>query len=318
MEIMAEVNLSHAKEFILLGFSDLPTLQDTLFSIFLVIYINILIGNGLIIVVTKSDKALQTPMYFFLGNFAFLEICYTSVTLPRMLSDLWTQNKNISVLACATQLCFFLILVVSESLLLAVMAYDRYVAICKPLYYTLIMNQKACIQLVVVSWITGTPVLIGQTYQVFSLPFCNSNIINHIFCDMPPLMKLACGNTTWNEILVYVEVVSFGFIPFVLILYSYIKIFITIQKLPSVMGRSKAFSTCSSHLMVVVLFYGSGIVAYLQPKTSYVAGIEKMLSLFYTIITPMFNPLIYSLRNKDVIVAMKKYFLNVKCHEAMR
>ncbi|XP_003773870.1 olfactory receptor 10AG1-like [Sarcophilus harrisii] len=303
---MANTNLSHVKEFILLGFSDLPNLQSILFGIFLCIYINILIGNGLIIVITKSNATLQTPMYFFLSNFAFLEICYTSVTLPRMLSDLWTQNTIISFLDCAVQLCFFLILVISESLLLVVMAYDRYVAICKPLYYTIIMNHKVCVQLVVASWITAVPILIGQTYQIFSLSFCNSNILDHIFCDLPPLMKLACGDTFWNEVLFYTVVVLFAFIPFLLILYSYIRIFITIQKLPSVMGRSKAFSTCTSHLMVVGLFYGSGIIEYLQPKTNSRTGIEKMLSLFYTIITPMFNPMIYSLRNRDVIVAMKK------------
>ncbi|KAM8971078.1 olfactory receptor 10AG1-like [Sarcophilus harrisii] len=306
MEKMANTNLSHVKEFILLGFSDLPNLQSILFGIFLCIYINILIGNGLIIVITKSNATLQTPMYFFLSNFAFLEICYTSVTLPRMLSDLWTQNTIISFLDCAVQLCFFLILVISESLLLVVMAYDRYVAICKPLYYTIIMNHKVCVQLVVASWITAVPILIGQTYQIFSLSFCNSNILDHIFCDLPPLMKLACGDTFWNEVLFYTVVVLFAFIPFLLILYSYIRIFITIQKLPSVMGRSKAFSTCTSHLMVVGLFYGSGIIEYLQPKTNSRTGIEKMLSLFYTIITPMFNPMIYSLRNRDVIVAMKK------------
>ncbi|XP_027716658.1 olfactory receptor 10AG1-like [Vombatus ursinus] len=303
---MGEANLTCVKEFILLGFSDLPSLQGILFGIFLYIYINILFGNGLIIAITKFDAALQTPMYFFLGNFAFVEICYISVTLPRMLSDLWTQNKNISLLACAVQLCFFLVLLFTESLLLAVMAYDCYVAICKPLYYTLIMNHKVCVQLVVGSWITGVPMPIGQIFQVFSLPFCNSNILNHIFCDMPPLMKLVSGDISWNEVLMYADAVLFGFIPFLLILYSYIRIFITIQKLPSVVGRSKAFSTCSSHLMVVGLFFGSGIIAYLQPKTSYMAGREKMVSLFYTIITPMFNPLIYSLRNKDVIMAMKK------------
>ncbi|XP_074087890.1 olfactory receptor 10AG1-like [Macrotis lagotis] len=305
---MAKENLSTMKEFILLGFSDFPMIQDILFGILLVMYINILIGNGLIIIITKCDAALHTPMYFFLGNFAFLEICYTSVTLPRMLSDLWTQNRNISLLACAAQLCFFLILAVTESLLLTVMAYDRYVAICKPLYYTLIMNHKVCVQLVVASWISGIPIMIGQTYQVFSLPFCNSNIINHIFCDMPPLMKLVCGNTYWNEVTAYSDALVFGFIPLLLIFYSYNRIFITIQKLPSVRGRSKAFSTCSSHLMVVGLFYGSSMIAYLQSKTGSLASAEKMLSLCYTIITPMFNPLIYSLRNKDVIVAMKKLF----------
>ncbi|XP_074087895.1 olfactory receptor 10AG1-like [Macrotis lagotis] len=309
METIMEANLSHVKEFILLGFSDLPKLQDILFVILLIIYINILIGNGIIIIITKFDAALHTPMYFFLGNFAFLEICYTSVTLPRMLSDLWTQNKNISLLTCASQLCFFLILAVTESLLLTVMAYDRYVAICKPLYYALIMNNKVCVQLVLASWITGMPIMIGQTYQVFSLPFCNSNIINHIFCDMPPLMKLACGDTSWNEVMAYADSVIFGFVPLLLILFSYNRIFMTIRKLPSGMGRSKAFSTCSSHLMVVGLFYGSGIIAYLQPKTIDLPGTEKMLSLFYTTITPMINPLIYSLRNKDVIKAIKKIIM---------
>ncbi|KAM8971077.1 olfactory receptor 10AG1-like [Sarcophilus harrisii] len=303
---MADTNLSHVKEFILLGFSDLSNYQGILFGIFLYTYINILFGNSLIIVITKSDAKLQTPMYFFLRNFAFLEICYTSVTLPRMLSDLWTQNTIISLLDCAVQLCFFLILAGSESLLLAMMAYDRYVAICKPLYYTLIMNHKICVQLVVVSWITGVPMMIGKTYQVFSLQFCNSNILNHIYCDLPPLMKLACGDKFWNEVSFYTLVVLFSFIPFLLILYSYIRIFITIQNLPSVMGRSKAFSTCSSHLIVVVLFYVSGAITYLLPKTSYKIGIEKFFSLFYIILTPMFNPMIYSLRNRDVIMAMKK------------
>ncbi|KAM8971076.1 olfactory receptor 10AG1-like [Sarcophilus harrisii] len=305
---MAEANLSFVEELILLGFSDLPHLQGILFGIFLYIYINILIGNGLIIVITKSDATLQTPMYFFLGNFAFLEICYTSVTIPRMLSDLWTQNTNISLLACAVQLCFFLILAASECLLLTMMAYDRYVAICKPLYYTLIMNHKICVQLVLASWISGVPIMIGQTYQVFSLPFCDSNILDHIFCDLPPLMKLACEDTFWNEVTFYTIIVLFAFIPFLLIFYSYIRIFITIQKLPSIIGRSKAFSTCSSHLMVVTLFYGSGIISYLQSKTSYKKGIEKIISLFYIFITPLFNPLIYSFRNRDVIVAMKKVF----------
>ncbi|XP_074087884.1 olfactory receptor 10AG1-like [Macrotis lagotis] len=312
MEINIEVNLSHLNEFTLLGFSDHPNLQDILFGIFLVIYLNILIGNGLIIIITKSDATLQTPMYFFLGNFAFLEICYTSAVLPRMLSDLWTRNKNISLLACAVQLFFFFVLAATETLLMAVMAYDRYVAICKPLYYTLIMNHKMCIQLVIASWISGVPILIGQTYQVFSLPFCNSNVINHIYCDMSSLMMLSCGDTFWNEVSVYADTVLFGFFPFLLIISSYTRIFISIHKLPTKIGRSKAFSTCSSHLIVMGLFYGSAIIAYLQPKDSYRTGIEKILSLFYTSLTPLFNPLIYSLRNKDVIMAMKKLFSKLR------
>ncbi|XP_074087880.1 olfactory receptor 10AG1-like [Macrotis lagotis] len=312
MEIKTEANISHLNEFILLGFSDLPNLQHILFGIFLVIYVSILIGNGLIIIITKSDSSLQTPMYFFLGNFAFLEICYTSAVLPRMLSDLWTRNKIISLLACAGQFFFFLVMAFTETLLMAVMAYDRYVAICKPLYYTLIMNHKMCIQLVIASWISGVPILIGQTYQVFSLPFCNSNVINHIYCDMTSIMMLSCEVTFWNEVSVYADTVLFGFFPFLLILSSYTRIFISIHKLPTVIGRSKAFSTCSSHLIVMGLFYGSGIIASFQPKSNYTSGIEKIISLFYTSLTPLFNPLIYSLRNKDVIMAMKKLFSQLR------
>ncbi|XP_043827835.1 olfactory receptor 10AG1-like [Dromiciops gliroides] len=298
-------NLTVMMEFILIGFSELPNLQGFLFGIFLVTYMSILIGNGLIIIITKVDAGLQTPMYFFLGNFSFLEICYTSVTLPRMLTNLWTQKRNISLLACSIQLCFLLILGNSECFLLGVMAYDRYVAICKPLYYPVIMNQKMCIQLLIGSWITGIPVQIALTYQIFSLPFCGSNKLNHVFCDIPPLLKLACGDTSKNEFSVYADAVLFAMVPFLLIVGSYVKIIATILKLPSVTGRYKAFSTCSSHLIVVGLFYGSGIIMYLRPKSSYSAGTDKVFSLFYTIVTPVFNPLIYSLRNKDVIAAIR-------------
>ncbi|XP_051820682.1 olfactory receptor 10AG1-like [Antechinus flavipes] len=303
---MAEENLTYVKEFILLGFSDLPNLQGFLFGIFFVIYLSILIGNGLLIVITKTDPALHTPMYFFLGNFSFLEICYTSVTLPRMLADLWTQKRTISLLACAVQTCFFYIFGVAECFLLTVMAYDRYVAITKPLYYTLIMNHKVCVQLVVASWLTAVPVLIGQIYQVFSLNFCGPNKINHIFCDAPPLFPLACTDTYKIEVSVHVVALLVVTIPFVLILASYIKIITTIMKLPSTSGKSKAFSTCSSHLMVVCFFYGSGSIVYLQPKSSQSSRSSKVLALFYTTVTPMFNPIIYSLRNKDVIAALRK------------
>uniref|UniRef100_A0A7N4PJG8 Olfactory receptor n=2 Tax=Sarcophilus harrisii TaxID=9305 RepID=A0A7N4PJG8_SARHA len=303
---MQRSNVTFVVEFILQGFSDLPNFRRLLFGIFLVIYMNILIGNGLLIVLTKINPALQTPMYFFLGNFSFLEICYTSVTLPKMLIDLWTQKGNIPFLSCAFQTCFLYILGVAECLLLAVMAYDRYVAICKPLYYPIIMNHKVCVQLVIASWITGIPVLIGLTYQIFSLNFCGSNKLNHIFCDAPPLLEVACGDTYQKELSVHVAALFFVMIPFLLILISYVKIITTILKLPSTSGKSKAFSTCSSHLMVVGLFYGSGSIVYLRPKSSHSAKSDKVFSLFYTIVTPMFNPIIYSLRNKDVIAALKK------------
>ncbi|XP_027702557.1 olfactory receptor 10AG1-like [Vombatus ursinus] len=304
---MGEENLTMVEEFVILGFYELPNLQDFLFGIFTVIYLSILMGNGLIIVITKIDPALHTPMYFFLGNFSFLEICYTSVILPRMLMNFWTQNRNISFVACAVQLCFLLILGGSECFLLAVMAYDRYVAICKPLYYPVIMNQKVCIQLVVGSWICGIPVEIGQMFHIFSLSFCDSNEINHVFCDIFPLLKLACGVISINELFVYAVAVLFVLVPFLLIIWSYVNIITTILNLPVGMKRSKAFSTCSSHLIVVTLFFGSGIITYLRPKSTHSPGIDKVLSLFYTIVTPMFNPLIYGLRNKDVIAALKKF-----------
>ncbi|XP_044536896.1 olfactory receptor 10AG1-like [Gracilinanus agilis] len=303
---MAGGNLTTVMEFILLGFSNLPNFQGFLSCVFLIIYMSILIGNGLIILLTKVSRVLHTPMYFFLGNFSFLEICYTSVTLPNMLTNLWTQGRNISFLACAIQLCFLLILGGTECLLLAVMAYDHYIAICKPLYYPAIMNHKVCVQLVVGSWTTGIPVMIGQTYQIFSLSFCDSNELNHVFCDIPPLLKLACSDTFVIELSVYVVAVLFVIIPFILIIRSYVKIIITIFKLPSHAGKYKAFSTCSSHLIVVVLFFGSAITTYLRPKSNNSGGTEKMLSLFYAIVTPLINPMIYSLRNKDVIYALKK------------
>ncbi|XP_074132845.1 olfactory receptor 10AG1-like [Sminthopsis crassicaudata] len=303
---MERSNVTFVVEFILLGFSELPQLRNLLFGIFLIIYINILIGNGLLIVIIKMNPTLQTPMYFFLGNFSFLEICYSSITLPRMLKDIWTQKGNIPFLSCAVQSCFFYILGVAECLLLSVMAYDRYVAICKPLYYPLIMNHKVCVQLVIVSWITGIPVQIGVTYYIFSLNFCGPKILNHIFCDCSILLEVACGETYQKEVSLFVNTFFFAMIPFLLILISYFTIIATILKLPSTSGKSKAFSTCSSHLMVVCLFYGSVTINYVRSKSSHSAKSNKVFALFYTIVTPVLNPIIYSLRNKDVIVAMRK------------
>ncbi|XP_039731650.1 olfactory receptor 10AG1-like [Pteropus medius] len=305
----AEDNVSTVMQFVLLGFYELPQLQKLLFGVFFIVYMIILIGNSLIIVLTKLDPALQKPMYFFLANFSSLEICYVSVTLPRILMDLWTQDRRISVLDCATQMCFFLILGTTECLLLAVMAYDRYVAICNPLHYLLVMNQKMCIQLAVGAWISGIPIQIAQTCQIFSLHFCKSNQINHFFCDIPPIFKLACGNTFIHELSVYAVAVLFAAIPFIMILASYSKIVSTILRLSTAQGRAKAFSTCSSHLLVVILFFGTATITYLRLKSNHSSGMDKLLSLFYTIVTPMFNPMIYCLRNKDVIAALRKLLL---------
>ncbi|XP_055990509.1 olfactory receptor 10AG1-like [Sorex fumeus] len=305
----SEDNVSMVMEFVLLGFYDLPNLQGLLFALFSIIYMIILIGNSLIIVLTRLDAELQKPMYFFLANFSALEICFVSVTMPRMLKNLWTQDRTISKLECATQMCFFHMLGATECFFLATMAYDRYVAICRPLHYPVVMNHKTCVRLAVAAWISGMPVQIGQTCQVFLLPYCGSNQINHFVCDIPPLIKLACGDTSLNEMCVYLAAVFFAFVPFLLILVSYVKIISTILKMPSATGRFKAFSTCSSHLIVVLLFFGSITINYLRPKSNHSALSDKMFSLFYTIVTPLFNPMIYSLRNKDVIAALRKVFL---------
>ncbi|XP_070659298.1 olfactory receptor 10AG1-like [Bos indicus] len=307
--IQSEWNQTTLVDFILLGFSDIPDLQGFLFGVFLIMYMIILMGHSLIIIITKMDPSLQTPMYFFLGNFSSLEICYVSVTVPRLLIDLCSQSRNISFLACAAQMYFFLVFGATECLLLTSMAYDRYVAICNPLLYPLLMNSRLCIQLAAGCWVSGVPVHIVLTYQIFSLPFCGSNQLNHFFCDIPPVLKLACGDTLITETLVYVIAVLVVTVPFMLILGSYVRIIETILKLPSATGRAKAFSTCSSHLMIVALFFGSGLITYLRPKSSHSIRMDKFLSLFYTIVTPMFNPMIYCLRNKEVMVALRKFLL---------
>nr|XP_010600788.2 olfactory receptor 10AG1-like [Loxodonta africana] len=305
-QILPVDNLTELMEFVLLGFVAMPHFQWFLFGLFLIIYTTILMSNGTIFLITKMDSALQSPMYFFLANFSFLEICYVSTTLPRMLMNLGNQRRTISLGACAAQMCFVLIFGSTECLLLALMAYDRHVTICNPLHYPLVMNHRVCIQLVTGSWTTGIQVMIVQTYQIFSLPFCGSNQINHFFCDIFPILKLACGDTFVNEMLVYTVAMLFVMVPFLLILGSYSKIISNILKLPSATSRAKAFSTCSSHLMVVVLFFGSAIITYLRPNTRHSEGTDKVLSLFYTVLTPMFNPMIHSLRNEDVIIALRK------------
>ncbi|KAB0379858.1 hypothetical protein FD755_007642 [Muntiacus reevesi] len=296
-EMETEDNASTVIQLVLLGFSDLPNLQALLFGVFSIVYITILTGNSLIIILTRLDPAQQKPMYFFLSNFSSLEICYVSVTLPRILVNLWTQDRRMSILDCATQMCFFLILGTTECFFLAVMAYDRCVAVCDPLHYPLVMTLKVCLQLAVGSWVSGIPVQIRQMCQIVSLHFCHSNQINHFY-------------TLAHELSVYVVVLLVAAVPFMLILASYSKIICSILRLPTA-RKAKDFSTCSSHLLVVLLFFGSAIITYLRPTSSHSAGNDRLLSLFYTIVTPMINPMIYSLRNKDVIAALRKLLLKI-------
>jgi olfactory receptor len=304
-------NITTHMEFVLLGFSDSPHLQWILFGIFFLMYLTILLCNSIIILITKIDPVLQTPMYFFLSNFSFLEVCYVTVTMPRMLLDLCTQKGSISLFDCAAQMCFILILGGMECLLLTVMAYDRYVAVCNPLHYALVMNHKVCTQLVAASWISVIPAAIGQTYQIFSLHFCGSNRINHFICDILPILRLACHETFVNEIAVYVATVVFIMVPFLLIIVSYGKIISSILKLSSAKGRAKSFSTCSSHLIIVVLFYGTVSITYLQATSNSSEETGKLLSLLYMILIPTLNPVIYTLRNKDITLALKKLFIKL-------
>ncbi|XP_032091884.1 olfactory receptor 10A2-like [Thamnophis elegans] len=293
-------NNTSPNKFILLGLSEEYHIQSILFSILLGIYINALTGNLLIILLTLVDQTLQTPMYFFLRNLSFLEVCFTSAIVPKMLHNFCSGNKSISFMGCALQNYFALFLGGTECFLLASMAYDRYVAICKPLHYSVLMGQKVYTNLVVASWLSGFLMSFSHTTMVFTMPFCNSNIINHYFCDIPPLLKLACGNTFRIEITDFVVVVIFATFPFLLILMSYSGIIAAISKISSSEGRKKTFSTCSSHLMVVTLFFGSACIKYMKPNSTSSPNTDKYLSLFHTIISPALNPVIYSLRNKEV------------------
>ncbi|KAM7149986.1 olfactory receptor 10P1-like [Macrochelys suwanniensis] len=301
-----EGNLTEVTEFIFLGFSDLPHLQLLLFILVLLIYLITLIGNSLIIAVTVADRALQSPMYFFLRNLSVLEICYTSVTIPKTLSNLLSEDQAISFLGCAAQMYFFLLFGSSECCLLAVMSYDRYVAICNPMRYSLIMSRKVTISLAAVVWVMGNVVACEQTAAIFTLPFHGTNIINHFFCDVLPVLRLASKDTFLNDVVNGVLSVVFTIVPFILIITSYVCILSATLKMRSAEGRHKAFSTCSSHLITVTLFFGSCFITYMRPSSSASVDTDRAISLFYTVITPTFNPIIYSLRNKEVKEALRK------------
>ncbi|KAM7145689.1 olfactory receptor 6N1-like [Macrochelys suwanniensis] len=299
-------NQTAVTEFILLGFGDLPDLQILLFLMFLVIYMATVAGNLLITALIVADQHLHTPMYFFLGNMSFLETCYTSTLLPRMLAILLTGDKSISFTGCFSQLYFFCALVGTECYLLAVMSYDRYLAICKPLHYSALMNTRFCLQLAAGSWLNGS---LGTTIVILfmsQLIFCGPNEIDHFYCDVIPLMELSCGDTRLIVLLNFILACIFTLPPFLLTLTSYMFILASILRIPSTTGRQKAFSTCSSHLTVVTIFYGTLMIFYLLPKRDTLRDLKKVLSLCFTVLTPLVNPLIYSLRNREVREALRK------------
>ncbi|XP_064431963.1 LOW QUALITY PROTEIN: olfactory receptor 10A5-like [Mirounga angustirostris] len=302
---MARGNWTRVEEFILMSFSSLPTeIQSLLFLTFLIIYLVTLMGNSLIILVTLADPMLHSPMYFFLRNLSFLEIGFNLVIVPKMLGTLLAWDTTISFLGCATQMYFFFFFGGAECFLLATMAYDRYVAICSPLHYTVIMSQRTRAKLAIASRFPGFPVATVQTTWLFSFPFCGTNKVNHFFCDSPPVLRLVCADTALFEIYAIVGTILVVMIPCLPILRSYTCIAAAILKIPF----HKAFSTCSSHLLVVSLFYVSLSLTYFRPKSKNSPESNKLLSLSYTVVTPMLNPIIYSLRKNEVKNALGRTF----------
>ncbi|XP_051852632.1 olfactory receptor 2W3-like [Antechinus flavipes] len=301
-------NKSSLEQFILLGFSDRPWLEHILFIIVLIFYLITLIGNIIIILVSQLDTRLHTPMYFFLTNLSFLDLCFTTSSIPQLLFNLGGHNKSISFLGCAIQLFMFLGLGGTECILLAVMAYDRFTAICKPLHYTVIMHPQICVQLVAVSWGVGLLNSLVMSPITMKLPRCGRRQVKHFLCEMPALIKMACVDTVAIESTVFILSVIIVLVPLSLILVSYGFITQTVLRIKSAAGRKKAFNTCGSHLSVVSLFYGNIIYIYMQPGNNSSQDQGKFLTLFYNLVTPMLNPLIYTLRNKEVKSALKKLF----------
>ncbi|XP_078510138.1 olfactory receptor 5V1-like [Lissotriton helveticus] len=303
---MEAANFTSVEGFLLLLFSDHPKMQIPLFVAFVLIYTTTLIGNLLIMTIIYGTLHLHTPMYFFLTNLSFLDIIYTSIIFPQMLAHFFEHKTYISFTECLLQVYFFMAMVTLEFILLAVMAYDRYVAICNPLRYTTIMNKDVCFRLAAGSWVLGLMDVIPHTVLISGLSFCASHEINHFFCDVTALLKLSCTSTLIIEALSYFLGATVALMSFLLIITSYISIISAILKLQSMQQRQKAFSTCSSHLTVVILFYGSVCSTYLRPSSTYSMNYNKIVSLSYITVTPLCNPIIYSLKNKEFKNAMKR------------
>ena len=299
-------NQSHITEFLLLGLTRDLKQQVWLFASFLAMYLVNVGGNSVIIAAIQRDVHLHTPMYFFLSNLSFVDICFTTVIVPQMLVNMLTQRKAILFAQCLAQMYFFVAFGITDSFLLAAMALDRYVAICHPLHYTTTMNPRRCLQLVTASWLVSHLHSLTHTILMARLSFCGPNIIHHFFCDVQPLLMLSCSDTSVNELLAFTEGSFVIMSPFIFIIISYVYITRTVLRVPSGRGRYKVFSTCGSHLTVVALFYGTIISVYIRPSSTYSVMKDRVITVIYTVVIPMLNPFIYSLRNKDMKQAMKK------------
>ncbi|XP_072803098.1 olfactory receptor-like protein OLF4 [Vicugna pacos] len=302
-------NVTRLSEFLLLGFSEKTELQPIIFGLFLSMYLITVFGNLLIILAITSNFHLHTPMYFFLSNLSFVDICFTSTTIPKMLWNIQTQSKVITYEGCITQIYFLILFAVLDIFLLTVMACDRFVAICHPLHYMVIMNPRLCGLLVLLSWIINILHSSLQSLMMLRLSFCTNLEIPHFFCELNHMVRLACSDTFLNNILMYFAAVLLGGGPFAGIMYSYSKIVSCIRGISSAQGKYKAFSTCASHLSVVSLFYCTMLGVYLSSAASHSAHSSATASVMYTVVTPMLNPFIYSLRNKDMKRALKALFV---------
>ncbi|XP_063312530.1 olfactory receptor 6M1-like [Pelobates fuscus] len=303
-------NQTHVIEFIITGFASTREIQLILFAVFLLMYILTFTQHAVIIVVIQLDYHLHTPMYFFILNLSFLEISYITVTVPRMLFSFISGIKTISVNGCFSQLYIFFFLGTTECFLLTVMAYDRYLAICDPLHYNGIMDRRTCIKFAGGCWSFGLLAPFLPTTFIFRLSFCGF-VINHFFCDSPPLLKLSCQNIHTIEVINFILGSLILLTSFLLTMISYVHIITTILKIPTADGRQKAFSTCASHLTIVTIFYGTTIFTYVRPRTISAFNFNKTVSLIYSVITPMINPMIYSLRNNDIKQALKKVIVQI-------
>ncbi|NP_999991.1 olfactory receptor Olr1372 isoform X2 [Rattus norvegicus] len=303
---MRSTNQSSVSEFLLLGLSRQPQQQQLLFLLFLIMYLATVLGNLLIILVISTDSHLHTPMYFFLSNLSFVDVCFSSTTVPKVLANHILSSQAISFSGCLTQLYFLCVSVNMDNFLLAVMAYDRFVAICHPLYYTTKMTHQLCVLMVSGSWVTASLNALLHTLLMARLSFCGDNIIHHFFCDVTPLLKLSCTATNLNELMILTEGAVIMVTPFVCILISYIYITNAVLRVSSFRGGWKAFSTCGSHLAVVCLFYGTIIAVYFNPVSSHSSEKDTAATVLYTVVTPMLNPFIYSLRNNDLKGALRK------------
>lgn len=303
---MWKENITYISEFVLVGFPTYPWLQVLLFFLFLITYLFVLLENVVIILTIWVTGSLHKPMYYFLGTMSFLETWYISVTVPKMLAGFLLCPNTISFLGCMAQLYFFMSLACTECVLLAAMAYDRYVAICWPLHYPVMMTTEFCVQLTISSWLSGFTVSLAKVYFISQVSFCGNNILNHFFCDVSPILKLACMDLSMTEMVDFVLAIIILVFPLSATVLSYAFIVSAILHIPSATGQRKAFSTCASHLMVVVIFYTAVIFMYVRPRAIASFNSNKLISAIYAVFTPMLNPIIYCLRNKEVKNAIRK------------